>query len=375
MIDHAATPSPDRPLATSDDATSPVTRAPRTARLPRLSIGSAPVSHSSSRSLLLAMFGIPLLIMLAIASFAWPAARMAPRDLPLGLVGPGQATDPLAAALSARGFAVHRYDSDAAARAAIEDRDLYGALMLAPDGLTLLTASAASPVVAQLLQQAISGQLAVNPTQPAPPLTVVDVVPADADDPRGAVLGASVMPLVLAGIVLGAVMALIAPPGWRQHGGLIGTALLVGLAVTLVVQSWLGAIGGNWWLNAGVLSLIVLAIAAVVAGAIVLFGLAGAPIASALMLFVGNPWSGVTAAPELLPSWVGITGQLLPPGVGGTLLRSTAFFDGAGFASPLLVLVIWTAIGLTTLWAAAIWRVGDRTDPLPDLAARPVTFR
>ncbi len=65
----------------------------------------------------------------------------------------------------------------------------------------------------------------------------------------------------------------------------------------------------------------------------------------AVFLF-GNPISGVAAAPELLPQPWGTIGQLLPPGAGATLLRSEAFFHGAGSAAPLWTLVAWAAIGL-----------------------------
>jgi hypothetical protein len=48
------------------------------------------------------------------------------------------------------------------------------------------------------------------------------------------------------------------------------------------------------------------------------------------MVLVGNPLSGISSAPERLPEPAGALGPLLPPGAGGSLLRSTAFFDGAG---------------------------------------------
>ena len=48
------------------------------------------------------------------------------------------------------------------------------------------------------------------------------------------------------------------------------------------------------------------------------------------MVLIGNPFSGVGSAPELLPQPIGAIGQLMPPGAGGNLLRSTGFFDGAG---------------------------------------------
>lgn len=69
------------------------------------------------------------------------------------------------------------------------------------------------------------------------------------------------------------------------------------------------------------------------------------PIAVAMML-IGNPLSGTSTAPEMLPGWSGTLGQLLPPGAGGQLLRSTAFFDGHGATYPVIVLVTWLALGV-----------------------------
>jgi hypothetical protein len=67
------------------------------------------------------------------------------------------------------------------------------------------------------------------------------------------------------------------------------------------------------------------------------------------MVLIGNPFSGVATAPELLPQPVGAIGQLLPPGAGGNLVRSTGFFDGAGAGGHLAVLVAWAVFGLAAL--------------------------
>jgi hypothetical protein len=72
------------------------------------------------------------------------------------------------------------------------------------------------------------------------------------------------------------------------------------------------------------------------------------------MVFLGNPFSGAGSAPELLPEPIGGLGQLLPPGAGANLLRSTGFFDGAAATGPVIVPVTWTAIGLAALGAAAL---------------------
>lgn len=51
-------------------------------------------------------------------------------------------------------------------------------------------------------------------------------------------------------------------------------------------------------------------------------------------------------APQMLPEPVGAIGQWLPPGAGSTLLRSMAFFDGAGATGPAPTLTWWAVLGL-----------------------------
>lgn len=304
---------------------------------------------------------VPVLVGLALAAFAWPAARLGPRDLPIGVVAPAGADAAIERRLAADGDAieVHRFADQASARAAIADREVYGAIVVDPHGTTLLTASAASPLVAQLLQQAAAG---AGPGAAPPgggavaPVRVVDVVPSDPDDPRGVALAASVLPLVLAGMAAGLLVWLAGGPGPARWAALVVASALAGLVAAATVQGWLGVLGGSWLVNAGVLGLTVLAVGAAVAGLAALGGRAGAAAGALLMVLVGNPLSGVSSAPELLPVPAGAVGQLLPPGAGGSLLRSTAFFDGAGAAAPLTVLTAWVALGLALSWVAALRR-------------------
>ena len=293
----------------------------------------------------IAVLAVPVIVVIALSTFAWSAANLEPRDLPLGVAGPAEATGPIEAMLSERNgaFDVHRYADAAAATEAIEDREVYGAVVAAPDGLTLLIASAASPTVAALLRENLA----------APGATVLDVVPADPDDPRGAAFTSMILPLVLAGIIGGVIVSLLGRPGLKQVGILAATAAACGLVTIVMVQGWLGIIEGPWLLNAGVVALAVLAIASVIAGLNALIGPPGIALGALLIVFVGNPWSGIASAPELLPKAAGFTGQLLPPGAGGNLLRNTAFFDGASGGGQLAVLLVWTALGLGAIMAGA----------------------
>jgi len=302
---------------------------------------------------------VPAVLAVTLSIFAWPAARLSPRDLPFGVAGPASVTRPVEQSLARQhgAFDVHRYADEQGARRAIKDRDVYGALVVAPSGETLLTATAASPSVATMLEQTFAAPESSSTSAHGPQTPrVVDVVPADRDDPHGSAFGALVLPLVLSSVGLALAVALSTVPGVRQAVLLGGAALLGGLVATALMQSWLGVIGGSWVVNAGVISLIMLAIASALAGLKALGGYVGFGLGAALMVLVGNAWSGISSAPEMLPKPVGLIGQLLPPGAGGNLLRSTAFFDRAGGYGHLAVLLVWAGLGVAAILTGALVR-------------------
>ncbi|MFG2940148.1 ABC transporter permease [Streptomyces sp. NPDC048282] len=310
---------------------------------------TAPATHARERDRrnlrpVAAVALVPLLAALALWAFAWPAARIAPRDLPLGVAGPTAATARLEQQLEHRkgAFEIHHYADEAAARGAVEDRSVYGAVVVTDRGPELLTASAAGPIVAQLLRQAFQEQAAASGTE----LTTVDVVAAPANDPRGSVLSSSVLPLALAGIAAGAAVTLLGLRGRRAVVVLVAGAGLVGMAAAGLAHSWLGVLTGDWWTEAGVLGLATLAVGAAVAGLAALLGPAGLGLGASLMMLLGNPFSGASSAPQMLPDPAGRIGQWLPPGASATLLRSVSYFDGAAATGPALTLTWWAALGL-----------------------------
>ncbi|MER5940991.1 ABC transporter permease [Streptomyces sp. NPDC001928] len=326
---------------------------------------AAPPGNTAPRRLIAVVVLVPLLAALALWAFAWPAARTAPRDLPLGVAGPTAAAAQVEQQLNRHegAFDIHRYADETAARDAIEDRTVYGAVVVTPQGPELLTASAASPAVAQLLQQAMGQQAAAEGTQ----VKTVDVVPSPANDPRGAALNSSVLPLALAGMAAGAAVTLLRLRGIRAVGALVGVAALIGLVAASIAHSWLGVLSGDWWAEAGVLGLTTLAVSAAVAGLAALVGTAGVGIMAATIMLIGNPFSGAASAPQMLPEPVGAIGQWLPPGAGTTLLRSVSFFDGAAATGPALTLAWWAALGLgAVLLGAALKARGTSTEPATD---------
>ncbi|MCP2292740.1 hypothetical protein [Nocardia amikacinitolerans] len=310
--------------------------------------------------------GAALLQALMLIAFAWPAANIAPRDLPIAVAGPQ-------AAVVAERLAQHDPDAfeittsadAAAARAAIEDREVYGAIVTGGGAPTVLVASGASPAVAQQLT-AIAQQLAGTPVA-----AVEDVVAADPDDPRGAAFGAMVLPLVMAGIAAGVLLSLLIPSVGAKVAGLVSFGLFGGLLSMAIAQGWMSVLPGDYLTLASVAGLVSFTVAGAVVGLAAVLGRPGIGVAALTMLLVGNPFSAATSAPELLPQPWGAIGQLLPPGAAASLLRSVAFFDGAGAGKPLAVLVIWAAAALVLLGVAAL-RGRAEAAPVPQPAAEPV---
>jgi hypothetical protein len=276
-------------------------------------------------------------------AFAWPSARSEPRDIPLAVSGPTPAVEQVKTTLEQAmpgGFDLTAVPDRAAAVQRIEDRDAYGAIVLDSAQPEVLTASAGGPAVAQILTQLASR---MHPDSPA---KVTDIVPLPKDDPRGAGLAAGALPLVLGGIIAAGALTQLVRSGSKRIIGAITFAVTGGLALGAVLQYWLGSFEGSYLGNSGVIAMSLAAISLTLLGLEWLLGTAGLALGSAVMMLLGNPLSGMTSAPEMLPNGWSTLGQLLPPGAAGTALRSVSFFDGAGAARPLVVLACWLLVGL-----------------------------
>lgn len=301
-------------------------------------------SSEARRTLGLAL-GLTLLLTTLLVAFGLPALHSAPRDLPVALVAPDAVAQQVVAGLDAAqpgAFDVARHATRDEAHDAIRAREVYGAFVLTADGLAVDVASAASPAVSQVLTQvgsALGEQLGLTPT-------VTDVVALSADDPRGIGLTAGALPIALGGYVAGAALSLLVPGTRRRFVTLGLFAVLAGLAMTAVLQWWFGTLTGSYLLTSGAAILGILATGTLIVGLERALGAAGLGIGALLVVVLGNPLSGLSSAPEMLPQPWGAVGQLLPPGATGSLLRSTAFFDAAGAGGPVLVLLAWCALGV-----------------------------
>jgi hypothetical protein len=302
--------------------------------------------------------GIVVIQALLVPLFAGPAANIAPRDLPVAAVGPLQQT------LEKDGhFKVTTVSSADEADALIRDRSVYAAFIAGPSGLSLHTASAASPTVAALLTQA-SAQLGGGK-----PVPVTDIVPTDTDDPRGAGFGAGFLPLALTSMLAGIAIVFLVRTRSARLTGVLTYAVLAGLSAAAVLQGWLGVLPPAYFASALAIGLTALAISATMAGLGALLGTRGIGLGAVVVFLLGNALGAVAAAPELLPQPWGEVGQWLPVGAGATLLRSAAYFDWAGAAQPLLVLVLWAFAGLAFV-VIGRW-TSSMSAPAPAPASEP----
>jgi len=289
----------------------------------------------------------------------YPSYKPTPHHVPLGFVGPPADAAALASRFRTE-LSVRTYPSEGAARHAIEQRTIYGAVIARQPLDELVVASAASPTVAQLLHQAL-----VPGTQK---VEVSDVAPISSNDPHGAVIGLLVLPLI--SVSFAAVLALSSLRLRRSAylAALGAYALLGGIVVTSIVKFGFGALPGSFAALAGIVVLTLLAIALGTAGLHSALGKLGVPVAALLFLFIASPASGNGSAPELLPGFWRQVGQFLPLGASGSALRNTSYFDGNAVVRPLLVLSAYAVAGVLLVAGADLarrWRTAARETGAP----------
>jgi hypothetical protein len=318
------------------------------------------IMSSPVRTVLMALrlpVALAALVTVLATAFAWPTSHLGPRDVPVAVTGSPRFVAATSTALNAQhdAFDVTVAPSDAAGRAMLRNNDVDGLYEESPTGPTLVLASAGRSAVAQLLTSAAT-RMSGRATPSAGITTATDEVPPPADDPHSAVFTASALPIVLGAIAAGVILSLRD----RSRGHRLLSALtiggLAGLALATVLNSWLGALDGSWWALAGGYALGVAAIVAFINGAANIFGTAGMTAAAASIMLLGNPLSGATSAPEMLPNGWSALGQVMPPGALDNSVRAIAYYGNDGASSSVFVLAAWTLVGLLLLLAGpATW--------------------
>lgn len=304
--------------------------------------------------------GLSVLVGVLVAAFSWPAVTSEVKNLPVAIVAPDTVAEQLEAALDEKApgtFDLTSADDRAAAVTQIEQRDVYGAIVVA-ETPEVLVASAASPVVSQLLTS-IAGQLqaqlqgaadaqaaAAGVDAPTITVEVTDVVPLVDTDPRGTGLAAASFPLVLGGMIGGIALTVALVGVWRRVVALGVYVIVAGFAAAAILQFWFQVLPGDYLLNSLGYSLAFLAIGAPIVGFASLVGRPGVAIGPIVFLLFANPISAAAQPVEFLPVPWGAIGQWFPPGAAATFIRDLAYFPQADATFPWLVLTGWALGGL-----------------------------
>lgn len=230
-------------------------------------------------------------------AFVWPASNTKARDLPVAVAGAQAAM--IADQLAQRGpgsFEFITVADAAAARAAIVDLEVYGAIVTEGGsddvGAQVLISSAASPAAAQQMTQ-IAQQLSG-----APAALVEDVVASDPDDLGGRGFAAMVLPLVMSSLAAGYLLALVVASVGARMAGLAVYSIAAGLLSMTIIQGWLSLIPGSFPVLAGVVGLISFSVSGAIVALGTVAGRTGLGIGGLTFLLLGNPLSAAATGPD-----------------------------------------------------------------------------
>ncbi len=304
---------------------------------------------------------VPALVLMLAFAFFYVGAfhNPTPHRVPVAVVGPSGVAVQLnrlpGAPLDARLTSSRR---DALSQ--INAREVYGAYDVATN--RLFVASAANRATAIALEQTFN---LVAAAQRRPAVRVTDVKPLPPTDPNGTSAFYAVIAWVFGGYIAATLIGLVGSPRDRSRrraagriGALAGFAVLAGILSVVLLRASFEVFSGHVLAVSGIAVLTIFASGAATAGIQAAAGPAGTGLVILVFVILGNSASGGPFARPLLPGLWRTIGGVLPPGASVDLARSAVFFDGARISGPILVLVIWAALG-TSLALALGGRVMD----------------
>ena len=252
----------------------------------------------------------------------------------------------------------------------IDDREVYGAYEVATN--RLFVASAANRATAVALEQTFDR---VAAAQRRPAVRVTDVKPLPPKDPNGTAAFYAVIAWMFGGYIGATLIGLIGSPRSTSRrraaariGALAGFGVVGGILSVVMLRASFDVFSGHVVALCAIAALTIFASGAATAGIQAAAGPAGTGLVILVFVILGNSASGGPFARPLLPGLWSTIGGVLPPGASVDLARSALFFDGARIAGPLLVLVVWAALG-TSLALALGGRIMDPVDVEAEAAA------
>ncbi|MDG9720441.1 ABC transporter permease [Streptomyces sp. DH24] len=291
-------------------------------------------------------------------SYTYSMADPTPHSIPVAVVGSyeqdrGKAfLDGMEKALNAS-VKVHPYPGVGAARAAIDEQEVFAVFDVRDDGrsVVLELSGASGATVAEVLGEAAP---AVG-RRTGVAVTVRDIKPLQEGDPRGL----AIFYVSLAAVIIGFVGAIqlsvharaLTPP--ERVAFTAAYAMLGAFAIAAAVDWLLGALDLPFAESWAILALTMFASGMVFTMFNTLVGRWAMLPTWGLMVLLGNPSSGGAVSWPLLPSPLGAIGRWLPPGASVNAQHTAVYFPGHEHAFPFLVLAGWALVSCAVFW---IWR-------------------
>lgn len=305
-------------------------------------------------------------------TFLWPAQNAEPQNIPVGIAASEKTFNELDSQMKEVAdqnqlvipFKMERYEDASAARTAVKNNDVQGALVISdkPDQVQALLASAnglepsrAIAEFAQEVNQLPAQRAQIEGKQPSEEVMqaamagpdIQDLVPMSEQEQQGKTLGKMTLPLVFAGLLLGLASVGLLRGAPQRVLTLLAGSVLGGLIAAVVTVLTVGYVDGNLvslWLS---FALGILAVAAPVAGLGALLGAYGAWIGVAIPV-LAYPLSGANEPREFLGG-LGSLGEFLAPGAATTLNKLLVHFPDAALWKPLLALLAWSVLGIALI--------------------------
>ncbi|MFD9127022.1 hypothetical protein [Kitasatospora sp. NPDC059571] len=314
-----------------------------------------PRAQRPTRSPARAWLQPPLIALVVVAAFiscyVGFARAAKPHQLPVAVVG-GQLSTQIQQALG-DGIAVHPEPNAAAADRALEHRDVIAVLTAhGADGLSLEVAGANGLSTTSAVENLVNAY-AHGAGKTA---TVHDGVPLAHYDSRGlagfyVAFGVTLSGFVLAQNILGLSKSLHLRHRFTVMAAFAAVAGATGAALAGPV---LGAVPAPFIPLAATLALLAGAAAFTTKLLGTFFGSVGVPLATLLLLTVGNSTSGASIGADLLPSPARLLSDVLPPGAAVRAITDLSYFNGSHAVVPLLTLAAWAIVPAVLVWARSV---------------------
>ncbi|MGW1070959.1 hypothetical protein ACWD4F_41500 [Streptomyces aureus] len=288
-------------------------------------------------------------VMQCLFATTYMSAGHAPKasNLPFGAVG---SSPVLTEAQKKISLKVTQYPDEAAAKSAMDQARVFGALVSSGGTNTLIVVPSMSDLAP--LDLAVRFEEAARGTGQKLKVEQYAPLPLVPKDPFGLVQALMLVPLLIGGYMSSTL--LMAATGraagrWRA-AQLAGFAVISGLVIDLIVCYWLqGFPSSKFWITWPIASLIVAVVAFVAAVLQKLLGPIGTLVTVIVIILLGNPSSGGASGVPYLPAFWRDLGPYLPPRNGYILLHRTIYFDGHGTSQALINLLIYLVVAVAVL--------------------------